>query len=64
MSVRPYEISTQQSMDGWWMWWINAPNNATVARSCRHYTTESGAERAAVKLLNAWRTNGIKVVRR
>jgi uncharacterized protein YegP (UPF0339 family) len=64
--VKPYKIVTQESYNpaDRWMFWIVAPNNATVAKSCRWYTTRRGAERAAVKLLNAWRSNGIEVVPR
>ena len=65
MNAKPYEVRTQQSFqDDRWMFWIIAPNNATVGKSARRYTTERGAVRAAVNMLNAWRNNGIKVVTR
>lgn len=61
---KPYTVTAQQKLSGEWIWWITAPNNVTVARSARTYTTERGAERGAINVLAAWRTNGIKVVRR
>jgi uncharacterized protein YegP (UPF0339 family) len=60
---RPYRITPQQDFNDQWGFWITAPNHATVARSCRKYTTEKGAVQAAVNLLNAWRSNGIEVVK-
>ena len=65
MSARkPWKVHTQQWMDDSWGFWILAPNNATVAKSCHKYTTEKGAVQGAVNLLAAWRTNGIEVVER
>ena len=61
---RPYQITPQQDLNDQWMFWITAPNHATIATSCRTYTTEKGAVQAAVNLLNAWRSNGIKVIER
>jgi hypothetical protein len=58
---RPWKVHTQQRMDDSWMFWILAPNNATVAKSCHHYKTQNSAVKGAVKLLSAWRTNGIRV---
>lgn len=61
---RPYRVTTQQDINGQWMFWISAPNHITIARSCQKYTTEKGAISAAVNLLNAWRSNGIEVIER
>lgn len=58
---KPWKVHTQQRMDDTWMFWIIAPNNATVAKSCRRYTTERGAIRGAVKMLGA---NEVEVVTR
>lgn len=60
---KPWKVHTQQRIDGTWMFWIIAPNNATVAKSCRRYTTERGAIGGAGKMLDAWRTNGVEVGR-
>lgn len=61
---RPWKVHTQQWVNDRWGFWILAPNNATVAKSCHEYTTERGAIQSAVNLLAAWRTNGIEVVER
>ena len=47
---KPWEVHTRQRVDGTWLFWIIAPNNATVAKSCHRYTTERGAIRAARKM--------------
>lgn len=64
MNRKPWQIRTQQWMDDTWGFWIVAPNSAVVAKSCCKYTTEAGAVRAAVKMLDAWRTSGIEVEER
>jgi uncharacterized protein YegP (UPF0339 family) len=61
---KPWLVHTQQDMNDQWMFWVLAPNNATVAKSCRRYTTERGAVRGAVNMLDAWRSNGIEVMTR
>jgi hypothetical protein len=61
---KPYRITPQQTMDDRWIWWITAPNNVTVARSCRKYTTERGAVQGAINVLAAWKTSGIEVIKR
>lgn len=53
---------TQQWIDDSWGFWVVAPNNATVAKSTRRYTTERGARRAALRMLYAWNSNGVRVV--
>jgi hypothetical protein len=42
------EIHTQQDLEGRWMFWIVVTGNqAAIAKSCRLYSTKSGAVKAA-----------------
>lgn len=62
MSARkPWRIRTQQWTDNTWAFWIIAPNNTTIARSCHPYTSRRGAINGAAKLMDAWRRCGITV---
>lgn len=41
-------VYAQQRLDDKWIWWITAPNHATLARSARSYATERAAITAAM----------------
>ncbi len=45
---RRASVYAQETVDGQWIWWITAANHASIARSCRKYTTERSAIYAAL----------------
>ena len=62
MSDRPYVARVSPRSSGGYRFWIEAPNNRTLATSTNRYPTRHAAERAARRLVKALATNGIEVV--
>lgn len=56
-----YKLHPQETLDGKWIWWLIAPNNVAIAKSCRKYKTQRGAVQAALKVADSGHTHGVEV---
>ena len=62
MSAFPYIVRITPDDRSGYRFWIEAPNNRTLAKGTRSYKTSNGAEQAARRLVKALATNGIEVI--
>jgi uncharacterized protein YegP (UPF0339 family) len=56
MSKRPYQFKVFRDLDEGWMWALQAPNGAVIAKSSKGYETRQHAVRSARDVMTAIQT--------